>query len=154
LDIDSAAGTVAASASYRATFERGAGTIFVVFEQAGGDWLLLRLKVDAPELLDDPAQYREVIEILVENSDPVVPGTIVDLYNTSQEPPKLLIEGLRVLNVRWKMVGPGSAPAFPASGFVGLSLTKEQVDAVEEARRVSVRKQSRGADNGESADPL
>jgi len=154
LDVDPAAGMLVASASYRATFEHGAGAIFVVFEQVGGDWLLLRLKVDAPELLDDPTQYREELEIFAESSDPVLPGTMVDVFDSSEDPPKLLIGSVRVLNVRWKIPGPSSVPAFPASGFVTLSLTREQAGAIENAKNVSVREQPGDASNAQRTEPL
>ena len=46
-------------------FEHRAGTIFVDFERIDDDWFLLRLNINAPELPDDPTEYRERIDLLL-----------------------------------------------------------------------------------------
>lgn len=43
--------------TYKATFERGAGTIHVTLRHSGGQWRLLALNVNSPALLNDlPSQ--------------------------------------------------------------------------------------------------
>lgn len=138
-DLSPRADSVIASASFQAQFEQGGGTIFVVFEKISDQWLLLRLNVNAPELLDDPTQFREAVELFVEASDPVRPGTSVDLFDSASTPPKLIAENVSVVKVRWKVADPSSPPRFPASGFLTVTLTKDQTLAVQDAQTTSVR---------------
>jgi hypothetical protein len=125
-DMPYQAGNPVASGAYQATFEKGSGTILVTFEKIDGEWLLLRLNVNAPELLDDPTQYREAVELLVENSEPLLPGTMVDVIDDATDPPTVMVENVQLLNVRWKVSSPLEQPSSPASGFVTVPLTKEE----------------------------
>jgi hypothetical protein len=151
LDLNPMADSVVASASFQAQFEHGAGTIFVVLERQGDEWLLLRLNVNAPELLDDPTQFREMVEVFVVDSDPVLPGSSVDILDTAFKPPKAIAESVSVVNVRWKVTDPSSKPRFPARGFVTIGLTKDQANAVKGVQTLSVR---RHAENPGQSDDL
>jgi hypothetical protein len=145
-DLSPRADSVIASASFQAKFDQGDGTIFVVFEKSSDQWLLLRLNVNAPALLDDPTQFRETVELFAEASDPVQPGTSVDLFDSGATPPKPIAQNVSVLKVRWKVADPSSRPQFPARGFVTVSLTKDQALAVEGIETVSVRRHVDDAD--------
>ena len=123
-------GKLIASATYEAEFENGYGLLFVIFQKNDDQWQLLRLNVNSPVLLDDPSSYQQPTELYVENSKPVAPGTVVDLWDNAADPPHLLLEHLRVVSVRWKVPDPSSPPPDPASGFVTLALKPEQVKAI------------------------
>lgn len=138
-DMPYQAGDPVASVAYQATFDKGRGTMLATFEKIEGEWLLLRLNVNAPELLDDPSQYREAVELLVENSEPVTPGAMVDVVDGSTDPPTVIVEIVQVLNVRWKVSSPLEEPKFPAKGFVTVPLTKEQSRRVQ-GLSVTIRK--------------
>jgi len=138
-DINPVNGTFIASATYKATFDHGSGTLFVVLQKVDDEWLLLRLNVNAPELLDDPSTFQQPTEVYVENSEPVQPGSMVDLLGTDEEPPKVIIENVRVLNVRWKIDGPFATPKAPAHGFVTIGLKPDQTKAVESFKTLAVR---------------
>jgi hypothetical protein len=138
-DIDPIDDTFVASATYKAKFDLGSGTLFVVFQKIDDDWLLLRLNVNAPELLDDPNTFQQPTEVYVENSEPIVPGTMVDLLDTAEVPPKVVLENVRVLNVRWKVDGPFTPPKAPAKGFVTIGLKPDQTKTVESSKTLAVR---------------
>ena len=138
-DMDPVENTFIASATYEATFDLGSGTLFVVFQKQDDKWLLLRLNVNAPELLDDPKTFQQPTEIYVENSEPVMPGTMVDLLDTAVNPPKVVVQNVRVLYVRWKLDDPSKPPHAPATGFVTIGLKLDQTDAVKQSKTLSVR---------------
>ncbi|QDU54570.1 hypothetical protein [Aeoliella mucimassa] len=131
-------GTLVASANYEATFEKGAGSLLVSFEQQGDEWQLLRLRVNAPQLLDDPSTFRQPTELFVDNSEPVMPGAMVDLVDKTVDPPKVVLENVQVLNVRWKVSGPSSKPTAPASGFVTVGLKPEEASTIKSIDSLSV----------------
>ena len=137
------------TATYQAEFEKGAGTIMVRFEEVNGEWLLLRLSMNAPELLDDPTKFRKKVEIHFKNVEPVLPGTTVDVFDASNDPATLLAQNVPVLNVRWKVSNPFKAPTFPASGFVLLSLTQQQAQAIQAAKTLTLQQHK---STGETAD--
>lgn len=132
-------GSLVASGSYHAVFEHGSGTVFVVFQKTDNNWLLLRLNVNAPELLDDPATFQQPTELYVENSEPVLPGTMVDLLDVSVEPAKVVLSNVRVESVRWKISDPGTPLKAPAKGFVTIVLKADQVTAMKSAKSPAVR---------------
>lgn len=138
-DLNPVDGTFVASATYKATFELDSGILFVVFQKVDDEWLLLRLNVNAPKLLDDPNTFQQPTEIYVENSEPVLPGTMVDLLGTVEDPPNVIIENVRVLNVRWKVDDPSTPLKAPAKGFVTIDLKPDQMKAVESSGSVTVR---------------
>jgi hypothetical protein len=65
-------------------------------------------------------------EIYVENSVPVPPGTKIDIISEDSNCPAVVVRGVTVEYVRWKVPGPFRQPAYPASGFVGVSLAENQ----------------------------
>ncbi len=121
-------GRFVVSASYRAQFERGTAGIAAGFEQRDGEWRLLHLNMDAPEMLDAAGEYRESIRFSVSESDPVPPETIVDVYRLDADPPVVVLTAIRVSGVSWKVAGPFETPASPASGSVILDLTLEEAE--------------------------
>ncbi len=128
-----------ASAGYQAEFEKGAGTIFAVFEKTQDDWLLLRLRIESPQLMDDPSQFREGVELFVENSEPVLPGAMIDILNQDTEPPTVAVGNVEVLNVRWKVVDPSSKPTYPAAGFVTIRVTNDQASKLKSVKAISIK---------------
>lgn len=121
-------GRFVVSASYRAQFEHGTARIEAGFEQRDGEWRLLHLNMDAPEMLDAAGEYREAVSLQVSESDPVAPGTIVDVHRLDTTPPDLVLTGIRVERVSWSVAGPFLKPTSPASGSVTLDLTTEEAD--------------------------
>lgn len=127
------------SATYQATFEHGPGVVVVVLQRIDDKWLLRRLNVNAPQLLDDPSAFRQPTEVHVEDSQLVMPGATVDLLDASDDPPQVLVENVPVLHVRWKVDDPSTPPTAPASGFITVGLKSEEVDTIQQAGTLSVR---------------
>src|SRR5690606_15884708 len=99
----------------------------------------LRFTVNAPELLDDPTTFERPTQVYVEEAEPVLPGTMVDLLDISEEPPKVVLQNVRVLHVRWKVDSPLTPVKAPAKGFVTLGLKAGQADVVKAAETLSIR---------------
>lgn len=138
-NLDRVEGKDRATALYQAEFEHGTGQVLFSFERVDGKWMLLRWKLDSPDLQEDPFKNKVRMEILVQDSEPVLPGSMVDLMDSSVSPKKLILENMPVFYVRWRTDGPFSIPKYPASGFITLALTKEQVETVRAADAISVR---------------
>ncbi len=140
MEVNPVGGSLVASATYSATFAQGAGTLLIVVENVNGAWLLNRLNVNAPELIDDPADFRQPTEILVVESDLVLPGSAVDVLDVDHTPPIVLIENTTVLHARWRI------SAAPAEGFVTLAVTIEQAEQLQHAGSLSIRRHADPAD--------
>jgi hypothetical protein len=111
-----------------------------MFKKVDNDWLLQGLNVNAPELLDDPSQFRERLEVYVENSEPVLLGTQVDVVDGSTVPPRVVASKVQVMNVRWKVLNPTAKPEFPARGFVTLGLNSSEAAAVKTSKTLTIRR--------------
>ncbi len=133
-------GRIIATAVCEADFSQGTGVMTVLYEQDEGHWKLMRLNVNAPELLDNPDDYRELKQIMVEQSDPVEPGQQVDVWDASTNPPQKIMEAVSVTYVRWKVSGPFTSAKYPAKGFVTLSLSTEQTKSLENVDTISIRR--------------
>lgn len=138
-DLNPLKGALVANATYNAKFEHGAGDILVIFEKREDAWMLLRLTVNAPELLDDPTTFEQPTVVYVEDAEPVLPGSMVDLLDISEDPPKVILQNVRVLHVRWKVDNPLTPVKAPAKGFVTIGLKADQTDAVKAIGKVSIR---------------
>lgn len=132
-------GTIAATGLYNAKFELGSGVIYIVFEKADGQWQLLRLNVQSPRLNDGEPSSLFPTELLVEDSELVSPGSKVDFVDVSVDPPAVVLENVFVKGVRWRLAGPFTKPKAPATGFVQVNLSTEQMEAVGTAKKLSVR---------------
>ena len=99
--------------------------------------------VDVPP----PASYDSVVasqgplskrQLYVTNSVPVYPGSRVDVI-AEDDPPRALIVGAQIVNVRWKMDSLLSLPAYPAEGFVTLLVADNQWEALPRGGSFSIR---------------
>ena len=140
LDTNTLQGTVVCAAVYQGHFARGTGTIAAIFQHVDDQWLLLRMNVNSPQVLDNPADYRERLEVLVDESDAVMPGESVDVVDVSTQPPQVIVENVPVAYVRWRLAGPDAQLGPAASGFVTLVLTTSQDQAVLAANKLAVRR--------------
>lgn len=91
---------------------------------------------DSPVAATGPSS---VAQLFVVESEPVMPGTRVDVIDET-EPKRALVVGAIAGNVRWKTAGAFGRPEYPASGFVSMRLTESQWAAIREARNVSIRR--------------
>ncbi len=130
-------GDLYANIQYKATFEQDKGTVMALFKKVDGSWKVQQIRINAPKMLDDPSKFRERIEIYVENAQPVMPGTRVDLVD-GEKPPNVLVGNAQVLNVRWKSAGPFDKPKFPAKGFVTFALTNAEKSAIKGVEGISI----------------
>lgn len=130
---------VHATIQYDAQFDKGSGSIILDYEKPEDDWMLLRFRINSPEMLDNPDEYQETIEVMVVNSDFVKPGDRVVVWDVSEKPHRKLFEELLVTYVRWRVDNPLVKPKSPVSGFVSFSLTKEQMAILQSASSVSVK---------------
>lgn len=140
MEITERNGQPVVNATFLGQFEQGEGVIAVVYHQHENSiWRLQYLNVNAPGLSDDPSQFREAIELHVEQSDPVTPGDVATVWDISKEPPAKLLENVSVSNIRWRVSSPLQSPKFPASGFVTLLVSQEQKERLKDAKLISVR---------------
>jgi hypothetical protein len=65
-------------------------------------------------------------QIYVENSDPVNPTAPIDIIDGSSSPLQVLVSGVTVEEVRWKVNGPFMSPKYPAAGFITVTLAENQ----------------------------
>jgi hypothetical protein len=80
------------------------------------------------------------VEFWVENSEPLLPGTSVDIIdNTSPPPQRVIVSGAIVKSVRWKVSKPFTKPKYPASGFVAMTLAENQWKIIE-GQDIGIRK--------------
>lgn len=141
MNIADQTGQPTVNATFIGQFERGDGVIAVLYYQKDDSvWRLQHLNVNAPELYDDPSQFRETMELRVENSDPVKPGDTVTVWDVSARPPRKVLERIPVANIRWRVSSPLEPPKFPASGFVTLLVSREQKETLANTKLVSVRR--------------
>ena len=73
----------------------------------------------------------------VVNSEPVQPGTLVDIISVKEN--RVLLSKARVTRVQWEVPEPFQSPQYPASGSVVVSLRENQWMAISEAGEISVR---------------
>ena len=118
---------------YVGHFEKGDGNITVIASVAGGQWRIVSFNVNSPLLLDNPADYRQNVEIYVADSDMVMPGAHVKVVARSPSD-KVLVEDAVVLDARWKVTTEQSH-----EGFVTLSLSADGESAVKKTEGLSVK---------------
>lgn len=96
---------------------------------------------EAQEFASETLLYDDVVEpigktvqreIFVDNSEPIGPFTKINLIDNSQSTPRVIVSNAIAQEVRWKVKGPFMAPKYPASGFVRLSLAKNQWEALKD----------------------
>lgn len=97
-------------------------------------WIARSRGLDAPPQLNvSPIST----EIFVQDSQPVAPGTIVDVVTTSK-PRQLVLGNAQVTDARWEFPDPIQTPAYPARGFITLQLSDDQVNIIQSAGDISI----------------
>lgn len=76
----------------------------------------------------EPSGPPKTAQLRVTNSDPVVPGSRVDIV-TGNAPAHALVADVVVDAARWKTNDPSKMPNYPAEGFVTLTLSQHQWDS-------------------------
>jgi hypothetical protein len=132
-DYDPYSGGWLARVTYIGHFEKGDGNIAISALFVDGQWRIMSFNVNSPLLHDNPADYRQKVELYVTDSDLVMPGAHVKVVARNSND-KVLIEDAQVLNVRWKL-----STANAHEGFVTLALSKEEESIVGKAGEVSVK---------------
>ncbi len=132
-DYDPYSGSWLARTAYIGHFERGDGNIEISALLVGDKWRIMSFNVNSPLLYDNPADYRQMVELYVVNSDLVTPGAHVKVVAQNSND-KVLIKDAQVFNVRWKMSAENVR-----EGFVTLALSKEEGISLKEAGELSVR---------------
>jgi hypothetical protein len=84
-----------------------------------------------------PEGPTSVKEVYVTDSVPIAPGTPIAIVDTTTN--SLLVNRVVPSNVRWKADSPFSTIAYPAKGFVTMSLSTSQWSALERAQSLAVR---------------
>src|ERR1017187_10558895 len=72
-----------------------------------------------------PSGPAKTAQLFIKNSDPVMPGSHIDIV-MGDAPAHALVVDVVVQEARWKMKEPGKMPAYPADGFVTLTLSQNQ----------------------------
>jgi len=133
VDFDPHRGGILVRTTYTAHFEKGDGEVSVAALKEGDQWRVLSFGVNSPLLSNDPANSRQNTEVYVANSDLVMPGSHVALFD-SKLGNKPLIEDAVVLNVRWKVSASSSH-----EGFVTFALTPAEASAVKASDGLSIK---------------
>ena len=71
------------------------------------------------------------------NSDPVQPGTLVDIISVGEN--RVLLSKVRVTRVQWEVSEPFQSPQYPASGIVVVTLREPEWMAITETSDIFVR---------------
>ena len=84
----------------------------------------------------EPSGKEKTIQIYAEKSVPLNSGALADIVIENN---KVIVQGAKVINVKWKVPGPFQMPKYPASGFVSISVFENQIKAIENAKTISIR---------------
>lgn len=83
-----------------------------------------------------PSGKEKTIQIYAEKSVPLAPGALADIVIENN---KVIVQGAKVIDVKWKVPGPFQMPKYPASGFVSISVFENQIKAIEKSKTISIR---------------
>jgi len=94
---------------------------------------------DIPDLSGVPKNQMQSVRFYASQSDPVVQGTLVNLWITENGKSRLLVKNVQVGETQWEVPGPFMKPKFPAEGFVDLLIPTNIVQQISSKGDYSVR---------------